>query len=253
MSMRVGLVLSGAGARMTAHLGVIKALEEQGVKISAVSGTSAGAIVGAFYCAGMPVDDIYNLATRSSYKNLVSFAGFGGPPFSMEKGIGYIRNLLPVRTFEELDIPLHVCVTDIKRGVPVMLQSGDLAQAVIASSAIAPLMRPIRIGTTLYADGGIMDNLPLEILSDKTDRLVGVNANPLVEFDQTGFFSYFRRVLFLLFYANISCRKEAVDLYIEPCGIEKFSIFDTTKYRECYALGYAQTMRCDVKTLLQYA
>lgn len=157
--LRVGLVLSGGGARGFAHIGVLKVLERYGAEFDAVAGTSMGAILGALYASGMRAAQMQHLVESTGWRDVVDF--------SMKTGLikgdrfkGYLAEHLPA-TFEELELPLAVTTTDVETGEAVVLTEGDLITAVRASSSFPGAFEPIKhMGRTL-ADGGIVNNLPI--------------------------------------------------------------------------------------------
>lgn len=247
--MKIALALSGAGSRVGAHLGVIKALLEFGFEIEAISATSAGAIVSALYLNGYSIDEILKLLIKTDYKKLISFRPFGIAPFCLNKAIEYLDSLLVIKDLERLDKPLFVCVVDIKNGRICYLNSGSIAKSVIASSAFLPIFRPIQIDGVLYADGGVMNNLPIEPLKESNLKIVGINANPITIFTKKNPFSYTYRTLFLLLYSNIEARKKECDIFIEPQGLERYFIFDTSIFEDTFKLGYEYAKRLDFNNL----
>ncbi len=240
---KISLVLSGAGTRATAHIGVMRALLEDGYEIESISATSAGAVVGALYADGNALDEVYEKIVSVDYKKFFKFRPFGNGLFGFEKGIEYLDSNLKTKNLESLQTPLYVCVCDIQNGEIGFLNHGNIARAVGASCAILPLLKPIEIDGVLYADGGVMNNLPYEPIEDRDTMIVGVNVNPMLRYSGSGFFSYSYRTLFLLFYSNIYAKKNVCDIYIEPKGLEKYSVFNTKVFKECHDLGYEYTKK----------
>lgn len=215
---RVALVLSGGGARGGAHLGVLRVLEELRVPIDIVVGTSAGAIVGAAYASGMPLADIeremQTLSTASLFHDVerrdVTVArkgddagGYAGP----EIGIGPQGLLLPkgavagvaleavlrrltarqgAANFDLLPIPFRAIATDVSSGEMVVLEHGNLAQAVRASMAIPAAINPVEIDGRLLVDGGIARNLPVDVARAMgADIIIAINiGTPLLKREQ---------------------------------------------------------------------
>ncbi len=157
--LRVGLVLSGGGARGFAHIGVLKVLERHGARFDVVAGTSMGAILGALYSAGMRATDLEALVGSTGWLDVVDFSMKTG----LMKGDRFKRFLaehLPP-TFEDLELPFAVTTTDVETGEAVMIAEGDLVTSVRASSSFPGAFEPIKyLGRTL-ADGGIVNNLPV--------------------------------------------------------------------------------------------
>jgi NTE family protein len=173
----VGLALSGGGALGIAHIGVIKAFVENEIPIDLISGTSAGALVGAAYAFHVPIGDMEKAAKEMSWSFLASFpmsllglASNRAVEAGLEKYIGK-------KKIEEADIPLAIVVTDIEDGEKVVLRSGEAALAVRASCCIPGMFVPVEIGGRKFVDGGLTENLPLSPLKDMgADIKIGVNV-----------------------------------------------------------------------------
>lgn len=159
----IGLVLSGGGARGFAHIGVLRVLEECGIKPHVIAGTSMGAIVGALYATGRSSQDILNIVRHTSLRDIVDISLQAG----LLKGDRlevFLADFLP-QAFEELEIQLAVTTTDIETGEQVILTRGDLVTAVRASSSFPGAFEPIARQGRVLADGGIVNNLPVEAAS----------------------------------------------------------------------------------------
>lgn len=156
---RLGLILSGGGARGFAHIGVLKVLEREGVHFDVIAGTSMGAILGAFYANGRRADDLYRLADTTSWREVVDLSLQTGL-FKGDRLEAFLAEHLPA-TFEGLEVPLAVTTTDIETGEGVVHMEGDLVRAVRASSSFPGAFEPIQFQGRTLADGGIVNNLPV--------------------------------------------------------------------------------------------
>jgi NTE family protein len=206
---KVGLVLSGGGAKGFAHIGVLKVLEEAGVKISYIGGTSMGAIVGGLYASGYNAAQIDSIFTATDFDALLqdfiprSSKNFYGKrndelyaltlpfdkfhigiPTALSKGL-YNFNLLTrlthnvrhVRDFNQLPIPFLCMATDIETGEQVILDEGYLPQAMLASSAFPSLFTPVELNGKLLVDGGVANNYPIdEIRALGADYIIGIDV-----------------------------------------------------------------------------
>lgn len=159
----VGLVLSGGGARGLAHIGVLRVLERAGANFDVISGTSMGAILGALYAAGHRAEDLYELASTTSWRDVVDLSLKTGV-FKGDRLQSFLAEHIPA-TFEELEIPFAVTVTDIESGEGLVLTEGDLVRAVRASSSFPGAFEPIELNGRTVADGGIVNNLPVAAAS----------------------------------------------------------------------------------------
>jgi NTE family protein len=167
----VGLVLGGGGARGYAHIGVLKALEERGVRPVAIAACSMGSIVGALYAGGFDADALLDrLARKFKFTDLLD----RGDGEAINRGHRLERQLeqaLPA-TFEELQIPLKIMACDIQEGVEVVFDRGALPPAVRASISLPGVFSPARIEGRVLLDGGLVNNLPVDIIRAMTHRPV---------------------------------------------------------------------------------
>lgn len=174
---RVGLALSGGTAKTIAHIGVFEALEDAGIEVSCIVGTSGGAIVGVLYAAGFSVPELKALARGVTWKNLarLSFPRLG--LLSNDTINRFLSDLLGNRTFDQLKIPTAVVATNLLTGERAIIREGSVALAAQVSSTIPHLFSPVEMGEEMYVDGGIVEFLPVAALRDTfaPDVLVGVN------------------------------------------------------------------------------
>ena len=157
---KTALVLGGGGARGFAHIGTLRVLGRTKLTPDIVTGTSIGAIIGAFVASGYRADDIYNLAARTLWRELFDFSLGSHALFKGEKLTHFLRQHLP-ETFEALDIPLAVMATDLERGEEVVLYQGNLIAALRASSCFPGAFDPVEVGGRKLVDGGLLNNLPV--------------------------------------------------------------------------------------------
>ncbi|WP_027908364.1 patatin-like phospholipase family protein [Pseudomonas sp. URMO17WK12:I4] len=208
---RVGLVLSGGAARGLAHIGVIKALEEQGVRIDAIAGTSMGAVIGGLYASGYSVAELEQVALTMDWREVLSddpprtdvpfrrkqddrdflikqrlsFRDDGslGLPLGVIQGQNLallLERLLvrssDVRDFDRLPIPFRAVATDIANDEKVVFRSGHLPQVIRASMSIPAVFAPVELDGRLLVDGGMVDNIPVDVARDMgVDRVIVVD------------------------------------------------------------------------------
>lgn len=176
-NVRVGLALSGGTAKTIAHIGIFEALEEAGIEISCITGTSGGAILGSLYAAGFSVPELKALARDVKWKKLarLSFPRLG--LLSNDTINKFLSDLLGNRTFDTLKIPTAVVATNLLTGERAIITEGSVALAAQVSSTIPHLFSPVEMGEEMYVDGGIVEFLPLAALRDTfhPDVMVGVN------------------------------------------------------------------------------
>lgn len=237
--MKIGLALSGGGARGIAHLGVIKALEEIGLRFSAISGTSAGAVAGAFYCAGYKPDEILQIITSMGFLNSVRPAWSWTGLLSMEGFKEVMHKHIPHNSFEKLNPALTVTATEIRLGKVVYFTEGELIPAVIASSSIPAIFSPATLDGHVYVDGGLMDNLPARPLVGKCDFIIGSHCNPVDQrFDIKNVKEVTERSLLIAINVSTAHSKIHCNFVFESSELGKFSTFDLAKGKEIFQIGY---------------
>ena len=242
--MRIGLALSGGGARGMAHLGVIKALEELGLRFSNVSGTSAGAIAGAFYCYGYKPDEILDIVVKTGFLKSVRPAWSWTGLLSMDGFKEVMLRCMPENDFSALKIPLTVAATEIRLGKVVYFSEGELIPAVLASSSIPALFNPVTQNENVYVDGGILDNLPVRPLVGKTDYIIGSHCNPVEQrFDFSSVKDITERSLLMAINVNTAFSKVYCNKVIEATALDKFSTFDLARGKEIFDIGYTYTKK----------
>jgi NTE family protein len=238
-----GLALSGGGIRGLAHIGVLKALEEMGYKPAVISGVSAGAIIGAFYCAGFSPAEIYDIYTAEGKQAFRKPHWPTKGVFSLGKLEQAFEKHLSKHTFEELETPLYVTATDILKGEQVVYASGPLMKPIIGSSAIPALFDPIEFGERLLVDGGILNNLAIEPLKGKCDKVIGVYVNPIDKnAKEVSMKDMIDRSVHLLLQEQVYSKCRNIDLLIEPPELIKYRMFDTDKGKEIFEVGYKYTL-----------
>jgi NTE family protein len=160
---KIGLALSGGGARGFAHVGVLKVLAENNIPIDVIAGTSVGSLVGGALAAGMTVSEIETMAHGVRWRHLTRPAFSPIALFSTAPMGKFIDRHFPVDRFEELSVPLAVVVCDLKaEKAVVMKKDGDLVHAIRASCAVPGIFAPIRTDGRLLVDGGVMAPVPID-------------------------------------------------------------------------------------------
>ncbi len=179
---KIGLALSGGAARGLAHIGVIKVLQEAGIKIHCVAGTSVGSLMGALVADGMRWDKMADIARKMKWKDLaqLTLSPMGIAKHSKLKAI--IDDLIGGKRFEDLPIPFAAVAVDIASGEEVVLRDGSVAEAVRASSSIPGIFEPTVIGGRYLVDGGLLNNLPADVA-----RAMGADVVVAVELNAQGF------------------------------------------------------------------
>ncbi len=179
---RLGLALSGGGVRGLAHIGVLKVLDEAEIPIWAIAGTSAGGLIGALYAAGISPQQIEAEALRmASPRRLLPFFNRALPfrgILSAQRVTEYLESFLDDLTFDQLRIPLAVVAVDLNSGQKVVLNEGRVVDAVRATTALPGLLSPVQREGQLLVDGGLLDNLPADVVRQMgAERVVAVDIS----------------------------------------------------------------------------
>ncbi len=240
--MKIGLALSGGGARGVAHAGVLKALEEMDVHCACLSGTSAGSIVAALYAYGYSPDEIFSIVKKVSVFRSVRPAWAWSGLLTMEGLRDLLMEYMPENSFSKLKMPLIIAATDIRRGAIHYFKEGDLIPAILASCTIPVVFNPLPYNGGLYVDGGLLDNLPASVITGQCDFLIGSHCNPIsADFDPKNMKVVIERSLLLTINGNTTQSKKICDLVIEPPGLDQFNSFDLAKAQEIFQIGYSYT------------
>ncbi len=239
---RVPFVLSGGGARGVAHIGVLRACAESGILPSAISGTSAGALVGAFIAAGHRPDDLQRLLQDEWQLHRTRWRVLRGEWLTQRRIGEFLQANLGATRFEDLRIPLHVCATDMARGGQRIFSSGPLIPPLLASSAVPLVFPPVEIEGVPYVDGGLSNNLPIEPFDDRRAEVIAVYANPLPPYTaRRTWRGTMDRVFHLSFRELVARSSKGCRLYIEPPALSRFGMFDLRHAREIERIGYGYT------------
>ena len=181
-NIRIGLALGGGAARGFAHIGVIKALEAQGIVPDVVVGTSAGSLVGALYAAGYNGFALHKLALQMDE---AAISDWSVPFFAKASGVfkgealqSYVDRTVNRVPIERLKISFGAVATDLNSGKPILFQRGDTGIAVRASSAVPGVFQPVRIGGHVYVDGGLVSPVPVRFAREMgADFVIAVNIS----------------------------------------------------------------------------
>ncbi len=173
---KIGLALSGAVARGFTHIGVFMALEQSGIPIDIITGTSAGAMVGALYAAGISPAAMQDAIKNLHWWNLASLVWPREGFVSFNKLEKWLGHLIGDCTFDQLKMPFAAVATDLTRGEPYMLNEGKVAVAVHASCAVPGFIVPVHLNGRILCDGGISANIPVQAARDLgADFVIGVD------------------------------------------------------------------------------
>ncbi|WP_404364450.1 patatin-like phospholipase family protein [Marinobacter sp.] len=162
---RIGVALGGGAAKGIAHIGALKAFEEEQIRIHCISGTSVGALVASYHAFGRPAESILSICSTLNLSKIINFTLERGGLFSTNAIREMIHRDLGDCRIEDARIPLAICTTDIETGEQLIFREGNLADAVCASMAVPGLFVPVEINGRILVDGGLVENVPISPLA----------------------------------------------------------------------------------------
>ncbi|MES2679474.1 MAG: patatin-like phospholipase family protein [Bacteroidota bacterium] len=243
MNASCNLVLSGGGTRGYSHIGVIAALLQKGVCVSAISGASCGAVVGAFICDGFHPVEIGEILLKHEPELGFNYTRFWKNLMSFDAYARILKTNLRSKTFEDLEKPLYVAVTDLNNGCQAVISKGNILEALIASTAVPVLLPPYYINGVPYADGSLSNNLPVEPFMNSTEKIIGVHANPIPDFDPgIGMMQGIDRSLHLIMRQLILKNSRHCDVFIEAPALKTHQLFESKKTMDLINIGYNHVM-----------
>ncbi len=179
---KLGLALSGGGARGLAHLGVLKVLEREKIKVDFLSGTSMGSVIAAAYARGMDLDEMEEVITHATtMRNMIRMVNLTPPGrglFELNKIKSVLAQLIPESiTFRDLNIPLAICATDLIQSNAITLSEGEVLPAVMASCAVPGVFPPVYKPPYKLVDGGVLNNLPVDLVQSLgAEKIIAIDV-----------------------------------------------------------------------------
>jgi len=236
----IGIALSGGAARGLAHIAVLDVLEQEGVPIHGIAGTSAGSIVGALYCAGVPLSEIKRILLKAKWKDILKFVMPRTGLISSEGISRFMDDILPVKKFSDLILPFAAVATDLRTGDKVVITTGSVSRAVQASCSLPVIFTPTEINRRTLVDGGVASQVPVKTVRENLGikKVIAVNVNyralELEQFDNVLKIAAHLSAL----WASRNAREEEklADILIEVSA-RGIPLYDLTKARELLRRG----------------
>ena len=250
---KLGLALGGGGARGLAHIGVIKALKELNVPIHCVAGTSIGAIIGGAFAAGI-MDKAEQWASAPNWKKLPKlFLDLHLSKKALIRGDKiekFFREMITVKTFDELNLPFAAVATDLMSGEEVVIRKGDVHTAIRASMSIPGVFSPVERDGKVLVDGGLVNPLPIEVCRQLgADKVIAVDLNcrgldePTKAYGALNVFSVIDETFRVVM--NIAQKRyfpiPTPDIVLQP-PVGDISILDFHKADKLVEIGYQYTI-----------
>ena len=216
--LKIALVLGGGAARGFAHIGVIKALEAQGIVPSMVVGTSAGSVVGALYASGMGGFELQGLALQMEEDMVTDWTLPNRGVFKGEALQNFINQKVQNLPIQKLPKPLGVVATDLQSGEMVLFRTGNTGMAVRASSAVPGVFQPVEISGRDYVDGGLTSPVPAQVARNMgADFVIAVDISNVVQRDKlTGTLDVLLQTFAIMGHAISRHELEDADVVIRP-------------------------------------
>lgn len=242
---KLGLALSGGGARGIAHAGALLALEEAGLKPDIIAGVSAGSIVAVLYSSGMSPKDILKLFVNAKFSDFTELALGKGGLFKIDKFRQYIlRRLKGYQRLEDLPIPTYVGVTNFEDGVAEAFHTGEIGPIIQASCSIPVAFPPVSINGKLYVDGGVLRNLPAKVIRSQCQKLIGINVSPLEQKKvSNSIVEIAFRAYSLLAKSNQFEDMKQCDMVVQTKEIIHHKVFSLKDVENVFDAGYINTRK----------
>jgi len=231
---KIALVLGGGAARGFAHVGVIRALEQEKIPIDMVIGTSVGSLIGAIYASDVNSFDLEWTAFQLEKEDIFDFGVLNavtGMGFAKgDKLEAWVKGHIKTTNIEQMKIPFAAVAADLNWGYKVVLDKGSVARAIRASAAIPGVFQPVQHQGKILVDGGVVDNIPISVAKAKgADLVIAVDissnlGNPNI-----------------MFALNVEQSKKAADVLIAPAGIGDVGMLDFTQKKRCMQAGIDAT------------
>lgn len=236
---KTGLALGGGAVFGAAHVGVIRAIEENNLDISHMTGTSIGAVVASLYAFGKTCDEIEEIASELHWIDIAGLSLSRYALLSNQKVGELIINCIGDKNIEDSNIPLALIATDAANGEKVVLNKGNLAEAVMASTSIPGIFEPIKIDDKMLIDGGVVENVPIRTLCNMgADFTIGVDLNSSHKYEKPK--NIIEVILNSFHFIMMRCSElqtKDADMLITP-NLSAFNRSDMSQIDELMEAGY---------------
>jgi NTE family protein len=242
---KIGLALGGGSALGFAHIGILKALEENDIQIDFISGTSAGAIVGALYAFGVSFKDIEKEAENLDWKKVAKLKLSKMAVMSNAVIKEILERNIGNADISIAKIPLAIVCTDVETGAKVVFKSGNVVDAVLASACLPGLFPPIEMNGLMLIDGGITENVPISPIKDtKADIVIAINLMRYRKYKKPkNIIGVILNSLDMINHRiSTQPQKNDADILIEP-DLKDYAMNDIEKWQEISEKGYRETLK----------
>jgi len=245
---KLGVCLSGGGARGFAHIGAMRALRELGLIPDIIAGVSAGSVVAAFYAAGLlndyGNDPLLKLFTDARFRDFAEMHVPRASFFSLNRFKTRLEELIPYKNIEDLPMKTVIGATDLDLGMKKAFTEGPLAERIVASCSIPIVFDPVTIDGHRYVDGGVLHNIPSWAIRHLCDRLIGINCSPMYKAEPAdNIIEIARRSYALMSKHNVIPDLELCDAVVNLTEVADHQVFDLNSLSLLVESGYLTTLR----------
>lgn len=237
-ALEISLALGGGAARGGFHLGFIQALQENEVSIKAISGTSAGALVGGAIACGKKPHELLEIFCSSEFRDIFSWNWFNKSLFRINSSAMILNKIFPYKDLSQTQIPFFCCVTDMKTMSTHYLNSGDAHSLISASCALVPLFEPIATEGTLFADGGYIDLLPTTPLVPLAYPICALNLFANQMSTKLTLKKLTQRAWQILWLHSLTRSKQDATWFVESPRLNACKVFSLKDIQKSYEIGY---------------
>lgn len=240
---RLGYALGGGGAKGFAHLGAFKVFDQYGIKPDIIAGTSAGALAGVLYADGFAPEEIADLFRGHKLMDFAEISLFSGGILKPSGVAKMLKKNLRAKNFEQLQIPFVAVATNWETAEVTAFREGDdLVSAVVASCTVPIVFQPIKINGVHYVDGGVLKNLPVSVIREDKECIVGINLYQLSPFDPSlSIKNSAMRYFEIISKANMREDIELADILIDMEGLKDYKMFELNAIDEIVGQGQETT------------
>ena len=240
MNKTLGIAFAGGGVKVAFSMGFVEVLQEHNIKATHVSGTSAGAMAAAFYALDYPAREVAEIFKEI---NIYSFSSFSWSKAGLLDMDSFIKDFEPHfggKKFEDLPIKVSVVTTNLIEGMAHIFNEGPMVRPLLASCAFPGVLSPVEIDGVLHADGGVINNFPVEQVKPYVDKTLGLYVSPLRKMDKEDFkksFTVLDRIYRISNRADSMEKFKDCDWLINPHELVDYGTFSMSSIDELFDLG----------------
>ena len=234
----IGLALGGGAVLGAVHIGILKAFEEAEIKIKCIAGTSIGSLIAALFAFGKNAQEIEEIVSDQGWLDISSIS-LNKMSFLSNDKLGRLVSInIDNKSFKDADIPLAIVACDIVTGEKVILTAGDVSDAVMASTCIPGIFKPIEIEDNILVDGGIVENIPISPLKEfGCDIIVGVDLTHVKNIYPKNMIDVMMNTLNITQKSSAQLQSDDADVVITP-DLSSFNLVDTNQIPSLIETGY---------------